>query len=92
MGRKISEYRKVLKVLEELHSKYPQFDIMRHITTATDEYGDTWGMTDKELLFALEKYKMVLDLDQNNIVDEEYLSRIIEDAQNLTSFDEEDDY
>ena len=92
MPRKISNYRKVLRLLDELHVKYPSFDIMRHITTATADYGDTWGMNDKELLFTLNKYKSELELDFKNIVSEEYLETIVRDAENLADILNDDVY
>ncbi len=91
MGRKTTYYKKVLKTLESLHAKYPAFGVMRHITTATSDYGDTWGMNDKELLFALQKYEAELDLDKDNVVSEDYLEMIIKDAQDLSDVLKEED-
>jgi len=42
----------------------------RHIATALDEYGDVWGLSDREILFALEKYKAELDMDVPHTDDE----------------------
>jgi len=83
MSRQVSNYKKILKVLEELHKDYPTFNIGRHIATSCSEYGDVWGISDKEFLFLLNKYKTALELDQLQIMDEEYVSKIVEDAQNF---------
>jgi hypothetical protein len=51
-----------------------------HLSTALDEYGDLWGVTDKEVLFALEKYKASLDMDFPHI---EEIDQIIKDGMDL---------
>ena len=83
MSRPISDYKKALRLLDELHRDYPSFDLMRHITTATSEYGDPWGMTSRELVFLLNKYRTELELDQVNIVDDAYVNKIVRDSQNF---------
>jgi hypothetical protein len=50
----------------------------RHLATALDGYGDVWALTDKELLFAFEKYKAELDMSSPMDID-----RIIKDAMDL---------
>lgn len=75
--------KKVLQQLEELAKDYPTFGIGRHLSTALSDYGDFWGITDKELVFALEKYTTQLDLDNNNIAAADYVDNIIEDAKHL---------
>ena len=35
----------------------------RHLSTALDGYGDTWGLTDKEIAYALYKYRSQLEMD-----------------------------
>jgi len=83
MSRPISNYKKILKVLEELHRDYPTFNLGRHIATALDDYGEFWGISDKELLFLLNKYRTALELDQLHIMDDAYVSKVIKDAENL---------
>lgn len=95
MSRKTSEYKQCLNKLQDLHQKYPQYPLGRHISTALADYGDFWGITDKEFGFALDKY--ILELEQN-IAPEYEISKIIEDANNLTldslyaDEEEEDEY
>lgn len=62
----------------------------RHLATALDEYGDIWGLTDKEILFALEKYKSQLELDVPH-TDENELDQIIKDGMNLDDILKEQD-
>lgn len=91
MGKKVSTYSLILKVLTELKGQYPTYTIGQHISTALLEYGDLWNVTDKEFLFALEKYKTEMEL---NIVSDAEVDKVIKDAQNLDKLfqEEEDDY
>lgn len=79
-------------MLERLHKAHPTYNIGRHISTALDGYDDIWGVTDKEFLFALEKYELELNMDSPHI-DEEEIEEIIKDGMNLerTLFEEEED-
>jgi hypothetical protein len=79
-------------VLESLHKAHPTYNIGRHISTALDGYDDIWGVTDKEFLFALEKYELELNMDVDHI-DQEEIEEIIKDGMNLerTLFEEEEE-
>jgi hypothetical protein len=79
-------------VLESLHKAHPTYNIGRHISTALDGYNDIWGVTDKEFLFALEKYELELNMDVDHI-DQEEIEKIIKDGMNLerTLFEEEEE-
>ena len=79
-------------MLESLHKAHPTYNIGRHISTALDGYNDVWGVTDKEFLFALEKYELALNMDIDHI-DQEEIEKIIKDGMNLerTLFEEEED-
>jgi hypothetical protein len=87
-----NHYRQIIHVLERLHKAHPTYNIGRHISTALDGYDDIWGVTDKEFLFALEKYELELNMDSPHI-DEEEIEEIIKDGMNLerTLFEEEED-
>lgn len=91
-GRQPNYYRKILHVLESLHKAHPTYNLGRHISTALDGYDDVWGVTDKEMLFALEKYELELNMDVDH-VDQEEIEKIIKDGMNLerTLFEEEED-
>lgn len=88
--RKASYYSQTLTILQQLHAAYPQYNMGRHLATALDEYGDIWGLTDKEMLFALEKYKSQLELDVPH-TDENELDQIIKDGMNLDDILKEQD-
>ncbi len=62
----------------------------RHIATALDEYGDVWGLSDREILFALEKYKSELDMDVPHTDDSE-IDQIIKEGMNLENILKEED-
>ena len=83
-------YRKILHVLESLHKAHPFYNMGQHISTAVDG-SELWGVTDKEFLFALEKYEASLELDINH--DEEEIEEIIKYGMNLerTLFEEEEE-
>jgi hypothetical protein len=86
--RKTNHYNKALKLLQELHTEYPNHGIGQHITTALADYGDFWGISDKEFCFALEKYQSELALDLGCLAPEEYVNQIVADAEHL--FDKEE--
>ena len=90
--KKPNYYQQILHVLENLHKAHPTYNIGRHISTALDGYNDVWGVTDKEFLFALEKYELALNMDIDYI-DQEEIEKIIKDGMNLerTLFEEEED-
>lgn len=89
MSRKASGYNQILNVLQDLHKSYPSFNMGRHLSTALDEYGDLWGVSDNEIAFALSKYKTQLDNDGYSATDEN-IDKIIEDGLNLFKEEEED--
>ena len=88
--RQPNYYRKILHVLESLHKAHPFYNMGQHLSTAMDG-SELWGVTDKELLLALEKYEASLEMDVNH--NEEEIEEIIKDGMNLerTLFEEEED-
>ena len=87
--RKASYYSQVLHLLQALHSAYPSYNMGKHLSTALDGYGDIWGITDRELLFALEKYKAQLEMDIPH-TDEDEIDQIIREGMNLDDILTED--
>lgn len=87
---KKNQYQQIIAVLQELHSLYPNYNMGRHIATALDGYGDAWGLTDKELLFAFNKYKGELELDVPHTDDKE-LDQIIKEGMDLDNLFKEED-
>ena len=77
-------------MLESLHKAHPFYNMGQHISTAMDG-SDLWGVSDKEMLLALQKYEASLDMDINH--NEEEIEEIIKDGMNLerTLFEEEED-
>jgi hypothetical protein len=61
----------------------------RHLSTAIDG-SDLWGVSDKELLLALQKYEIELNMDIDH---EDEIDEIIKDGMNLERMflDEEED-
>jgi hypothetical protein len=89
MGRP-NDYYRVLALLQQLNASYPNYNMGRHIATALDEYGDVWGLSDKELLYAFEKYKAELDMDIPH-TDESEIDQIIKEGMNLENILKEED-
>ena len=87
----MKEFKKIVTLLEELHKEYPSYSLGRHISSATSDYGDVWGITDKEFLFALTKYKSLLEMDADQLVSDEYIKQIQQDAENLLDFTDEEE-
>lgn len=90
MKRQPQFYTRILAVLRELHKQHPTYNIGRHISTALDEYGDLWNVSDKEFLHALDKYKVEQDLVTYEATDEE-LKKIIDDGLHLSRMFAEDE-
>jgi hypothetical protein len=59
-------YKQIIDVLQRLNKAHPTYNMGRHISTALDGYDDVWGVSDKEMLFALEKYEIELNMDVNH--------------------------
>lgn len=88
--RKPNYYKQAIEILSELHTTYPSIGLAKHLSTALSDYGDFWGLEDKELSFALEKYQSELALDSDRVIDDLYITKIVEDGIDL--LDEEDEY
>lgn len=81
-------YKEIISALSDLKKDYPTYNMGRHLSTATSDYPDIWDLSDKELLYALTKYKAELDL--NTQPDD--INKIIEGAMHIENlFDEDDD-
>jgi hypothetical protein len=84
-------YSQITKTLNRLQKSYPTYNMGRHLSTALYEYNDLWGVSDKELLLALEKYEIELNIDYPH-EDEDDLKKIIKGGMNLERmFLEEDE-
>ena len=89
---KKNNYQQALHTLQELHKDFPTYNLGRHLATALSDYGDIWGITDKEIVFALEKYKTEIGMDVPHTDDNE-LEKIIKEGMDLDNIlkEEEED-
>lgn len=87
---KKNHYTEVIHILQELHKAFPTYNMGRHLATALADYGDTWGLTDKELAFALSKYKAEIEMDVPH-TDESELDKIIKEGMDLDNILKEED-
>lgn len=87
--KKQNYYSQIVHTLAELHKDFPTYNMGRHIATALAEYGDTWNMTDKELLFAMTKYKAQLEMDFPH--SDKDIDDIIRDGMDLDNILKEED-
>ena len=90
MKKSPNYYNKVLHILQELHKDFPTYNLGRHLATALADYGDIWGMTDKEIAFALDKYKSEIEMDVPH-PDESEIDRIIKEGMDLDNILKEED-
>lgn len=88
--RRPNYYNQVIHTLQKLHAAYPEYNMGRHLATALDEYGDVWAMTDKEIAFALEKYKTQLEMDIPREEKSE-IERIIKEGMDLDNLFKEEE-
>jgi hypothetical protein len=86
-------YNDIIEVLVELKTLYPSYSMGKHISTALDDYGDIWGLSDKEILYAFTKYKANMEMDVPHETNEEEIEEILKDGMNLSASweDEEED-
>ena len=77
-----SYYNKCINILRSLNKQFPSMGIGRHIITATDGM-DLWGISDKELFFCLERYKLEMEMDIPHMYIEKDIDKIIEDGLHL---------
>lgn len=83
-AKKPNYYKNIIEILSQLKEMYPSFSMGRHLSTALSDYGDMWGIPDKEILYALEKYRATLEMDVPHEVGDEELEQIIRDGMNLS--------
>lgn len=89
MKPKTDYYNKVIEKLKTLKKNYPDYEISKHLATATSEYNDIWGLTDRQIYDLLERYEFNLENDHAPISD---VDKIVKDAMNLnTIFDDEEE-
>jgi len=83
-------YQQIIQTLRRLNKAHPFYNMGQHLSTAMDG-SELWAVSDKELLFSLQKYEITLDMDVDHIDDKE-IEAIIKDGMNLEKlFEEEED-
>lgn len=83
-------YQQIIQTLRRLNKAHPFYNMGQHLSTAMDG-SELWAVSDKELLFSLQKYEITLDMDVDHI-DEKEIEAIIKDGMNLEKlFEEEED-
>ena len=90
MSRKPTDFSQIITLLNELHKSFPKYNVGRHISTALDG-SDLWGISDKQLLAALQKYREEREID-SPYTNERELDAIISDGLNLDHLFDEDEY
>jgi len=82
-------YKQILHALDRLYKAHPKYNMGKHISTALDG-SDIWSISDKEFLFAIQKYEIELNMDVEH---EDEIEKIIKDGMNLERMflDEEED-
>ena len=89
MTKKPNYYNRVLHILQQLHTAFPNYNMGKHLATVVDECGNLWGLTDKELAYALAKYKSQLEIDVPHD-DEKDIDKIIKEGLDLDNILKED--
>jgi hypothetical protein len=83
-------YLQIIATLNELHKSFPTYNLGKHLSTALDGHGDVWGMSDKELLYVLNKYKVEMELDSPHNSSDEEIEEIIKGGLDLDYLMEDD--
>ena len=91
MKTPLTPYQQTLKILDDLQKAFPTYNMGKHLATALYEYKDIWGMTDREMVYALSKYKAELMQDIPHL-DGLEIDKIIKDGMNLDTILDNDDF
>ena len=81
---KPNNYKEILGLLLELKQSHPSYSMGRHLSTALADYGDLWDVSDKEIVYALEKYMATMEMDVPHETDDKELEKIIRDGMSLS--------
>jgi hypothetical protein len=83
--------KEIIEILKELNKSHPTYSFGRHVAMAFADYGDTWGLSKKECLFAMKKYSEELELDQEDtIASPDYMAKLYKDVENFKNILDED--
>lgn len=96
MKREKDYWKEFAKTFSEIHKQFPELRIGQVYSLAFSEYRDTFHTSDREMCYALNKHKTELELNVQDVAPEEYIDKIIEDANNHLfegiGEDEEDEF
>jgi len=84
-------FQKILLQLEQLHKNHPSYSYGHIHSMAFCDYKDTFGITDRESLFAIEKYNCELELDADPIASPDYMEKLYKDVENFDNILNEDE-
>jgi hypothetical protein len=87
---KATYFAQIIDVLKSLKVKYPNQGVGQHLSMALAEYPNYWGMSDKEFLFAIQKYKF--ELDENVIPPEQEIEQLVKESSSIEDLREGIDY
>lgn len=84
-------YHKIIQLLGELKRDHPSLNLGKHLATSLDgiETKYLWGLTDKNVYHALQKYQISLDLDVPH--DESEIEKILRDGMRISNVHELND-
>ena len=88
MKVKINDYEQAIIILRKLKVSYPKYNIGKHLATALDGH-NLWGISDKDVVLALKKYKSELALDM--LHEENDIEDIIKGGMQLNNILEEEE-
>lgn len=96
MSRK-TVHAQILNILAELKTKFPNQGIAKHLSEALGEYPNYWGLTDKEFLQVMEKYKF--EVENDFILPEQETRQLLDSAssyqklkEGIEEYEENDPY
>jgi lipoate-protein ligase A len=78
MKNQVDYFEKVIKILKDLKKDYPDIEVSKHYSLATD--CSNFSLSDKELYHTLQKHKS--ELDMNTLSDKDF-DKIIKDTDEL---------
>jgi len=88
---KKDNFQLILEKLSELHKLHPSYSYGHIQSMAFADYTDTFGITDKESLFALDKYLCELELDGDPIASPDYMNKLYKDVENFDNILNDED-
>lgn len=87
---KTNYHAQIIELFRELKAKYPNQGLGQHLSIALSEYPNYWGMSDKEFLFSLQKYKF--ELEENMLPPEQEIQKLVDESSSIDKLREGIDY